>query len=33
MDNPKPVGTPVEIETKLVKAKEGDNLVDQELYQ
>ena len=33
MDNSKPVGTPVEIETKLVKAKEGDNLVDQELYQ
>ena len=33
MDNSKPVGTPVEIETKLVKAKDGDNLVDQELYQ
>ena len=32
MDNSKPVGTPVEIGTKLVKAKDGDNLVDQELY-
>ena len=33
MDNPKPVGTPVETGTKLVKAKDGDNLVDQELHQ
>ena len=33
MDNSKPVGIPVEIGTKLVKAKDGDNLVDQELYQ
>ena len=33
MDNSKPVGKPVEIGTKLVKAKDGDNLVDQELYQ
>ena len=32
MDNSKPVGIPVEIGTKLVKAKDGDNLVDQELY-
>ena len=28
MDNSKPVGTPVEIGTKLVKAKDEDNLVD-----
>ena len=27
------MGTPVEIGTKLVVAKDGDNLVDQELYQ
>ena len=33
MDNSKSVGTPVEIGTKVVKAKDGDNLVDQELYQ
>ena len=33
MDNSKPVGTPVETGTKLVKAKDEDNLVDQELYQ
>ena len=33
MDNSKPVGTPVETGIKLVKAKDGDNLVDQELYQ
>ena len=33
MNNSKPVGTPVEIGTKLVKAKDGNNLVDQELYQ
>ena len=33
MDNSKPVGTPVQIGTKLVKAKDGDTLVDQELYQ
>ena len=33
MGNLKPVGTLVEIGTKLVKAKDGDNLVDQELYQ
>ena len=33
INNLKPVGTPVEIGTKLVKAKDGDNLVDQELYQ
>ena len=33
MDNSKPVGTLVEIGTKLVKAKDGDTLVDQELYQ
>ena len=33
MDNSKPGGTPVEIVTKLVKAKDGDNLVDQGLYQ
>ena len=33
MDNSKPVGTPVEIGTKLVKPKDGDNLVDQELHQ
>ena len=33
MDNSKPVGTTVEIGTKLVKAKDRDNLVDQELYQ
>ena len=32
MNNSKLVGTPVEIGTKLVKAKDGDNLVDQELY-
>ena len=28
MDNSKPVGTPAEIGTKLVKAKDEDNLVD-----
>ena len=33
MDNSKPMGAPVEIGTKLVKAKNRDNLVDQELYQ
>ena len=33
IDNSKLVGTPVEIGTKLVKAKDEDNLVDQELYQ
>ena len=33
MDFSKPVGTPVEIGTKLVKAKDGDNWVDGELYQ
>ena len=33
MDRSKPVGTPVEIGTKLVVAKDGDNLVDQQLYQ
>ena len=33
MNNSKPVGTPVEIGTKLVKTKDGDNFVDQELYQ
>ena len=33
MDNSKAVGTPVEIGTKLVKAKDGDNWVDGELYQ
>ena len=33
MDNSKPVGTLVEIATKLVKTKDGDNLVNQELYQ
>ena len=33
MDNSKPVGIPVETGTQLVKAKDGDDLVDQELYQ
>ena len=33
MDNLKPVGTPVETGTKLVKAKNGNNLLDQEFYQ
>ena len=33
MNKSKPVGTPVEIGTKLVKTKDGDNFVDQELYQ
>ena len=33
MDNSKPVGTLVEITTKLVKTKDDDNLVNQELYQ
>ena len=33
MDNLKPVGTAMEIGAKLVKAKDGDSLVDQELYQ
>ena len=33
MDRSIPVGTPVEIGTKLVVAKDGDNLVDQQLYQ
>ena len=33
MDNSKPVGTLVGIGTKLVKARDEDNLVDQELYQ
>ena len=33
MDNSKPVGTPVEIGKKIVKAKDRDNLVDQEVYQ
>ena len=33
MDNSKPVGTPVEIGTKLVKPKDGNNLLDQEFYQ
>ena len=33
MDNSKPVETPVEIGTKLVKANDGENLIDQELYQ
>ena len=32
-DNSKPVEIPVEIGTQLVKAKDGDNLVDQELCQ
>ena len=33
MDNSKPAGTPVEIGTKLVKPKDGNNLLDQEFYQ
>ena len=33
MNNSKAMGTPVEIGTKLVKPKDGDNLVDQELHQ
>ena len=33
MDNSKPVGTPVETGIKLVKAKDRNNLVNQELYQ
>ena len=33
IDNSKPVGTPVETGTKLGKAKDGDNLVDQQLHQ
>ena len=31
MDNSEPVRTPVEIGTKLVKTKDGDNLIDQEI--
>ena len=33
IDNSKAVGTPVDIGTKLVQPKDGDNLVDQELHQ
>ena len=33
MDNTRPVETTVEVGTKLVKAKNGDNLVDQKLCQ
>ena len=33
MENAKPVKTPVDISTHLVKASEGEDCIDQQLYQ